>query len=321
MDDANLHDEALDWLIRVGDPRFADWDALTAWLARSPGHARVFNALQLAEAELVDGLREAGALVSAAGTGEAADFANDNTAPSSGSWHQSARIGYWAAGIAAALIIGVGLTIGLSAWDKPGQAIAWQEYRTAAGERRDVRTEDGTVLALNGNTAVRLDPAGRRATLESGEALFIVRHDAARPFVLKVGETTITDLGTRFDVTRVADRLTVRVAEGAVAVGKGLGDAGIVVKAGQGVDLAGSMQRRFAVLPDAMAGWRAGRLRYDDAPAPLVVDDVARATGVRVDLDAAAQARRFTGTISLDGSRAEIGQRVRLLLGAGGSAD
>lgn len=305
MDKARLDDEALDWVIRLGDPRFADWDALTAWLALAPDHARAFNALQLAEAEAVEDVaREIAAPVPEA--------ANDNLARR-----------YLPMGIAAgvALLVGLGLWLGRGGEDtRP-----WQEYRTAAGARRDLRLADGTRLALNGDTVVRLDPGGRGAALVSGEALFVVRHDEARPFVVTAGGTTITDLGTRFDVVSEPGRLTVSVAEGSVALAKGGAGSGseahLVLAAGQGVELAGMRRRRFDLAPEGVASWREGRLRYEDAPVSQVLADVARATGLRVELETPGKGRRFTGTISLDGPPEAVEARVRLLLGAGGSSD
>lgn len=306
MDKARLEDEALDWVIRLGNPRFADWDALTAWLALSPDHARAFNALQLAEADAVDDVaREIAA--------PPAEAVNDN-AIDDGLARRYLPMGI-AAGVA--LLVGIGLWLGRGGEDtRP-----WQEYRTAAGARRDLRLADGTRLALNGDTVVRLDPGGRGAALVSGEALFVVRHDAARPFVVTAGGTTITDLGTRFDVVSEPGRLTVSVAEGSVAVAGSGSEADLVLTAGQGVELAGTRRRRFGLIPEGVASWREGRLRYEDAPVSQILADVARATGLRVELETQREDRRFTGTISLDGPPEAVQARVHLLLGAGDGSD
>ncbi|EZP74741.1 Fe2+-dicitrate sensor membrane component [Novosphingobium resinovorum] len=306
-DKARLDNEALDWVIRLGDPRFADWDALTAWLALSPDHARAFDILQLAEAKAVDEVAQ-GLPPSRA------EFVAVNDNPSRR---------YLPAGIAAgvAVLVGLGLWLGLRGED----ARPWQEYRTAAGVHRDLRLADGTRLALNGDTVVRLDPGGRGAALVSGEALFVVRHDAARPFVVTAGGATITDLGTRFDVVSEPGRLAVSVAEGsvavAVAVAQAEGEGGLVLTAGQGFERAGTRGRRFDLAPEGVAGWREGRLHYEDAPVSLVLADVARATGLRVELEGQGGDRRFTGTIGLDGPPEAVKERVRLLLSADGDSD
>jgi ferric-dicitrate binding protein FerR (iron transport regulator) len=40
-------EEALDWFVRVQDPDFAGWDALSAWLAASARHAEIVQKLAL----------------------------------------------------------------------------------------------------------------------------------------------------------------------------------------------------------------------------------------------------------------------------------
>ena len=56
--------------------------------------------------------------------------------------------------------------------------------------------------------------AHRRLTLH-GEAWFEVTHDAAKPFAIHVGTTTVEDIGTAFLVRESASsEVTVRVAEG-----------------------------------------------------------------------------------------------------------
>jgi transmembrane sensor len=47
LDSATAEAEALGWIIRVQHPDFADWDALSAWLAADPRHAEIFQQLTL----------------------------------------------------------------------------------------------------------------------------------------------------------------------------------------------------------------------------------------------------------------------------------
>ena len=52
--------------------------------------------------------------------------------------------------------------------------------------------------------------------LDRGEAFFQIKHDAAHPFVVMVGDRRITDLGTQFVVRREPSRLKVAVMQGRV---------------------------------------------------------------------------------------------------------
>jgi ferric-dicitrate binding protein FerR (iron transport regulator) len=49
---AAVEAEALEWVIRVQHPEFADWDALSAWLAADPRHAEIFERLALLDDEI-----------------------------------------------------------------------------------------------------------------------------------------------------------------------------------------------------------------------------------------------------------------------------
>lgn len=167
---------------------------------------------------------------------------------------------------------------------------------------------------MNGGTVLRVAPEGRSAQLVAGEAFFVVRHDAARPFTVTAGEATITDLGTRFDVTRAEGLVIVGVAEGSVAV-ESKGDQRAELVAGQGGEVSGAGIRQFEVAPGSVAGWTEGRLRYEDAPVEQVMADVRRATGLRLTPGPVA-GRRFTGTIGIDGPPEALRARLELLLGA-----
>jgi transmembrane sensor len=44
--------EALEWIIRLHDPGFVEWDALSAWLAADPRRAAIFQELALLDDQL-----------------------------------------------------------------------------------------------------------------------------------------------------------------------------------------------------------------------------------------------------------------------------
>jgi transmembrane sensor len=95
-----------------------------------------------------------------------------------------------------------------------------QRYETAVGEQRSVVLSDGSLVTLNTASAVevRFESNHRLVRLLSGEALFQVAHDAARPFDVTTGYTTVRAVGTQFNVDRRATATTVTVVEGRVAV-------------------------------------------------------------------------------------------------------
>jgi transmembrane sensor len=93
-------------------------------------------------------------------------------------------------------------------------------YRTAIGEQRSVRLDDGSTVELNARSTmrVRLKRDERSVELMRGQALFRVAKDSARPFVVRSGATKVLAVGTEFDVYRHQDGTTVTVVEGRVAV-------------------------------------------------------------------------------------------------------
>ncbi len=72
------------------------------------------------------------------------------------------------------------------------------------GQRSQVTLDDGTVVWLNANTVFsypsRLSSMDERCVELDGEAYFEVSHDPKHPFVIKTPKTSVTVLGTKFDV-------------------------------------------------------------------------------------------------------------------------
>jgi transmembrane sensor len=93
-------------------------------------------------------------------------------------------------------------------------------YATAIGEQRSLELEDGSTVALNSRSKIRVRySAGvRNVDLVEGQALFHVAKDAARPFIVRSGATSVRAVGTEFDVYQRHDGTVVTVVEGRVAV-------------------------------------------------------------------------------------------------------
>lgn len=79
-----------------------------------------------------------------------------------------------------------------------------ETYRTALGELRRIRLEDGSVMALNSQTAVEVMMGRdfRRLNLIEGEAWFQVAKDASRPFTVEGDGSSVRAVGTAFSVRR-----------------------------------------------------------------------------------------------------------------------
>jgi transmembrane sensor len=113
----------------------------------------------------------------------------------------------------AVLSLGVGLIAWVHVFGAP-------TYATATGEQRSIQLEDGSTVELNSRSkvAVRYSEHERAIELLEGQALFHVTKDAARPFVVRSGDTRVRAVGTQFDVYRKHGGTIVTVVEGRVAI-------------------------------------------------------------------------------------------------------
>lgn len=94
--------------------------------------------------------------------------------------------------------------------------------QTQKKQMLDTVLQDGTRITLNENSSVTIPvvfAANERMIELAGEAFFEVKHDVARPFIVKAGNDRIEDLGTRFNVNaRNAKAVKVTLVEGLVRV-------------------------------------------------------------------------------------------------------
>ncbi len=186
-------------------------------------------------------------------------------------------------------------------------------YETHKGERSRIQLSDGTTIAMAADTRLRVSSRYgdlRRDVFLTGEALFDVTHDAARPFAVHVGDLVAQDLGTQFGVRAYAGkRLQIVVAKGAVSLGAdksraprpgapALPDLPPVRLApgdlGQ-LDSTGHITLQHDVDVTRYLGWTEGRLSYQLAPLSEIIADLDRWYDVDIRLaDSSAGTTRVT---------------------------
>lgn len=133
------------------------------------------------------------------------------------------------------LLLAAGGT-GTLAWRTTALPSLVADERTATGESRSLRLEDGSQVKLNTATALNIhySPSLRELQLLSGEILVQTAHDAqARPFIVHTREGSIRALGTRFTVRSEDDQTQVCVLEHAVEVRTATQAPPVRVEAGQ----------------------------------------------------------------------------------------
>lgn len=273
-------DEAMDWVIRMAEPD-ADWDAFTAWLEQDPARAERYD-------------RAAAALHDAETHVAVVPLEREVRQPlvAEAPGIPRTRSMRWISGALAAALVGA---VGMGVWTQAPRPYA---VETAAGEQRSVLLGDGSSVLISGASKVRLDQHDARvATVERGEVLFHVRHDAGRPFTVNVGDLQLVDLGTVFDVKTEGGRTRVAVAEGAVMVDPD--GAAMRLDAGQAMLAEDSTIERLVVDREDVGGWRYGRLVYDGAPLAEVASDLSRQLGRPITATRTISQRVFRGTIDV----------------------
>jgi transmembrane sensor len=224
---------------------------------------------------------------------------------------------------AAAVAVAVGAIWWSWAHNAPPGTMEAREIAAGVGEVRRVTLPDSSEVLLAPGTRLIVDAGfggrARGVTIPAeGEARFVVRHDAGRPFVVRAGQAIVRDLGTVFVVRRGPDgSARVVVSEGSVRLARVGADTGaVVLAAGDAGELTGAgISHRADGVADADTAWAAGRLVFADAPMTEVTRAIERWYGVTVLLADNAATRRFSGVLSTE-SRQRAIELLALTLGA-----
>jgi transmembrane sensor len=163
------------------------------------------------------------------------------------------------------------------------ESAAMRTFATRRGQRANLQLDDGTQVVLGAATTVQIpDDYGdhTRNVYLDGEAYFVVRHDARRPFAVHAGHTVVRDIGTEFAVTAYAGMTTTRivVAAGKVSVAHtelDPSDVAIVDSSGE------SAVVHHHANVSAAIGWAEGRFAFEATP----FRDVAASLSRWYDLD------------------------------------
>lgn len=280
-------------LLNDGDATAADRHAFGEWVARSPERveaflqtARLTRALQSRSLQwpstpvetLIREAKSARAEVIDLGVGRERHISTEVRG-----WPWTRRL------VVAGM---VGLVIAAVGW----RLLSTEHYQTAIGEQRSVVLSDGSVVTLNTASDIEVHMAKDHRTVEllSGEALFEVARDPARPFDVTAGNTTVRAVGTQFNVDRHPRMTTVTVVEGKVAVFTGNEpEAGpdasqadtLPLDAGEQVTVAPNTMPRAARANVATAtAWTQRKLVFEHRPLGEVADEFNRYNRERIEI-------------------------------------
>ena len=274
--------EAAAWRVRLQEADAESTPEFAAWLATDPRHVDAWKRVQEpwslvgehAAAPEIIGLRRA-ALADAHAAGRTR-------------WRRSRRFVFAGRVTAAAALLAI-LVVGFFFWEAQQPEV----YSTRAGERRVVTLDDGSRIALDSRTEVRVHYTEhtRELVLEHGQARFDVAHDVTRPFSVNAGRHRVLAMGTAFNVDLFGSNLLVTLIEGRIVV---LGDPVAPPKTldvGEQLVLSATAPPSVAhVSLERATAWETGEIVFENdrlasvvarinryAPAPVVVEDAATA--------------------------------------------
>ena len=317
IDDAIL-EQALGWHRRVESDAADEstWLAYTEWLEADEMHQAAADYVETT-LNFVDANAEAvaGKLKEAEEPLEGLKATGEEPAAESTVIHAETRFrkpSTWAAitAIAASFIFALVNLTGLT-----GTENFFQEYQTGPGQRQLVALEDGSSIHMNTRSrlTVTLASAERRVDMDFGEALFEVARDEERPFIVSVGGKDVRVVGTKFNIRRFNQKLTVTVTEGVVDVSPEEAERSNEqpTRLTAGIQLVHDEQAATSIVQqvdaEAFTSWREGVLSYDDVPLTEVMSDIERYIDVPVVLEGDLSGIRFTGILNMTDPMASLG--------------
>ena len=198
-------------------------------------------------------------------------------------------------GISALLLISSALVA--AGWAE--QRAETMTYSTAPGKRQAVVLGDGTAVDLNTATRLqaRISLLRRNIVLEQGEAIFDVRHESLRPFNVQAGDVAIRDIGTRFNVRRQDENVSVAVLQGSIEINDERLDEGYQREYRQDSGLTPIQPADT----EQVEAWKHGRLVFRNAPLKKVIAELERYHSVRIVFaDPAIAHQTISGTFDTD---------------------
>jgi len=307
--------QAGEWVAahQAGGLDAAERRAFYAWLMASPVHveeylgvAHLSRRLPAAAADpelpleaILDRVREETEGVTRIGNAPHSSRAAPRARPQ-GRW-------LWAAVPAALAVVAVTLFWLRGEQVTPDEHVIPERYATRHGEMRSWRLGDNSTLRLNTDTSVtaRYTHSQRLIEIESGEALFEVAHESARPFRVVAGTASVLAVGTTFSVYRQAGGSTlVTVVQGRVGVSTvTAGSTSVNAGAGEQVRVMDGQQPQSPTPADVQrsTAWLHRQIVFERQPLALVTAEFNRYSPRPIDIETPALGTLpITGIFSVD---------------------
>jgi transmembrane sensor len=175
------------------------------------------------------------------------------------------------------------------------------DQRTATGEQRTIRLDDGTLINLNTHSAVdvRFDEKQRLVVLQEGEILIETGHGDARPFIVETREGSMRALGTRFLVKREVQGTRLSVLQSAVAAHPQSSPEELILREGQQMLIRSDGLGPIAALNLGADAWTRGMLVVDNARLEDLLREIGRYRPGHLGVASEVADLRITGSFPL----------------------
>jgi transmembrane sensor len=178
---------------------------------------------------------------------------------------------------------------------------------TPRGGQYKLTLPDGSKVWLNAASSITYPAAftGNDRTVQvDGELYFEVAKDANHPFIVKKGATSVTVLGTHFNVNAYNDeeQLKVTLLEGSVKVSSSESGASALLKPGQQVSVyeTAMISQPAYVNTDQVMAWKNGIFNFHKASLQEVMRQLSRWYDVEVVYEKGIPAMQFGGEMGRD---------------------
>lgn len=159
--------------------------------------------------------------------------------------------------------------------------VVYNTMTTPRGRQFNLVLADGSKVWLNAASSITFPTAftgKERKVSITGEAYFEVAHNAAKPFIVEKGNTSVLVLGTHFNVNAYDDEtaLSVTLLEGSVNVRNG--NSSSRIKPGQQAQVKedGKISLLSNVNVENVVAWKNGRINFDGANIETVMRQMSR---------------------------------------------
>lgn len=168
-----------------------------------------------------------------------------------------------------------------------GSEVTFNTLTNPNGSRAiDIQLADGSRVWLNAGSSITYPTAfngNTRDVTMTGEAAFKVSHDGSKPFTVTKGETSVTVLGTEFNVNAYEDEPTIKVTllEGSVKVINN--QRSLTIKPNQQAIVNNhTIELNSNANVEEVMAWRNGLFVFHKASIESIMKEVSRYYGVEV---------------------------------------